>query len=139
MTGLPIHSTFYQGGITSQRQCRSLGAQRDSAAVARAILEAQQAAAAMLTVASGYFTLRSLDEKLTPTRETLQTRQNSLNLARRQFETGYSSRLELEQSQAEYQAARAQIPQLTHQITEQENALRILVGAIPAAWFAAPT
>lgn len=67
------------------------------------------------------------------TRATLQTRQNSLNLARRQFETGYSSRLELAQSQAEYQAARAQIPQLSHQITEQENALRILVGSNPGS------
>ncbi|WP_312884989.1 efflux transporter outer membrane subunit [Candidatus Sodalis endolongispinus] len=135
VTGLPIHSTVYQGGLQASYNVDLWGAQR----AARATLEAQQAAAAaaMLTVASsvasGYFTLRSLDEQLALTRATLQTRQNSLNLARRQFETGYSSRLELAQSQAEYQAARAQIPQLTHQITEQENALRILVGSNPGS------
>ncbi|AHF76073.1 Type I secretion outer membrane protein [Sodalis praecaptivus] len=139
VTGLPIHSTVYQGALQANYNVDLWGAQRDSAAAARATLEAQQAAAAaaMLTVASsvasGYFSLRSLDEQLALTRATLQTRQNSLNLARRQFETGYSSRLELAQSQAEYQAARAQIPQLSHQITEQENALRILVGSNPGS------
>ncbi|NDL64026.1 efflux transporter outer membrane subunit [Acerihabitans arboris] len=138
-TGLPIHSTVYQGILQAGYDVDLWGRLADTAAAARATYEAQQAAAAaaMLTVAStvasGYLTLHALDQQLALTRATLDSRQNSLNLARRQFETGYSSRLEYVQAQAEYQAASAQIPQLSHQITEQENALSILVGDNPGA------
>lgn len=136
-TGLPVYSTVYQGALQASYEVDIWGRQADTAAAARASLEAQQAAAAaaMLTVASsvasGYLTLHALDRQLALTRATLESRQNSLNLARRQFETGYSSRLEYVQAQAEYQAASAQIPQLSHQITQQENALSILVGNNP--------
>lgn len=139
VTGQPVHSTVYQGTLQANYNVDLWGQLSNATEAARASLDAQQAAAAaaMLTVASsvasGYFTLHSLDEQLGLTRATLQTRQNSLNLARRQFETGYSSRLELVQSEAEYQATRAQIPQLQHQITEQENALSILLGSNPGA------
>ncbi|CCP06862.1 Outer membrane protein oprM Flags: Precursor [Erwinia amylovora MR1] len=83
------------------------------------------------SVASGYMTLASLDEQLRVTEATLASRNDSLKLAQRQFETGYSSRLEWLQSQSEYQTAKAQIPLLQHQIAEQENALSILVGMNP--------
>lgn len=138
-TGLPIYSTVYQGTLQASYDVDLWGRRADTAAAARASLEAQQAAAgaAMLTVAStvasGYLTLHALDRQLALTHATLDSRQNSLNLARRQFETGYSSRLEYVQAQAEYQAASAQIPQLAHQITEQENALSILLGENPGA------
>ncbi|WP_413727793.1 efflux transporter outer membrane subunit [Sodalis sp. RH19] len=138
-TGLPVYSTVYQGTLQAGYDVDLWGRRSATAAAARASLEAQQAAAAaaMLTVASsvasGYLTLYALDRQLALTRATLESRRNSLKLARRQFETGYSSRLEYVQAQAEYQAASAQIPQLSHQITEQENALSILLGANPGA------
>ncbi|WP_368929171.1 efflux transporter outer membrane subunit, partial [Mixta calida] len=80
---------------------------------------------------SGYMSLLALDEQLRVTQATLATRENSLNLAQRQFEAGYTSRLEWMQAASEYQAAKAQIPQLEHQIRQQENALSILVGMNP--------
>jgi outer membrane protein TolC len=53
------------------------------------------------SVASGYVTLLSLDEQLRVTESTLKSREEAFNLAKRQFETGYSSRLELMQSDSE--------------------------------------
>lgn len=83
------------------------------------------------SVASGYMSLVALDEQLRVTEATLATRGNSLRLAQRQFESGYSSRLEWMQAASEFQTAKAQVPQLRHQIAQQENALSILVGMNP--------
>lgn len=82
-------------------------------------------------MASGYVTLLSLDEQLRVTQSTLKSREEAFNLAKRQFETGYSSRLELMQSDSELRATRAQVPLLQHQIAQQENALSLLLGNNP--------
>jgi multidrug efflux system outer membrane protein len=55
----------------------------------------------------------------------------SRDLAKRQFDVGYSSRLEWLQAQAEYQTTAEQVPQLKRSIFEQENALSILIGGNP--------
>src|SRR5205085_2140450 len=52
-------------------------------------------------------------------------------LARRQFEVGYSSRLEVAQAEAEYRNTAATVPALQRSITQQENALAVLIGASP--------
>jgi NodT family efflux transporter outer membrane factor (OMF) lipoprotein len=132
-----VHSTLYKGGLTANYDVDLWGANRSATEAARASLAAQKAAAAAadLTVASqvasGYITLLSLDEQLRVTQSTLAAREEAYNLAKRQFETGYSSRLELMQSDSERRATRAQIPQLQHQINEQENALSLLAGGNP--------
>ncbi|SPX53139.1 NodT family RND efflux system outer membrane lipoprotein [Klebsiella pneumoniae] len=99
--------------------------------------EAQKAAAANLSVASsvavGYVTLLSLDEQLRVTQQTLTSREDAWHLAKRQFETGYTSRLELMQADSELRSTRAQIPPLQHQIAQQENALSVLLGDNPGA------
>ncbi len=83
------------------------GANRSAANTAGASLEAQKAAAAAanLSVASsvavGYVTLLSLDEQLRVTQQTLTSREDAWRLAERQFETGYTSRLELMQADSE--------------------------------------
>lgn len=84
-------------------------------------------------MASGYITLLSLDEQLRVTQSTLKSREEAWKLAKRQFETGYSSRLELMQSDSELRSTRAQVPQVQHQIAQQENALSILLGNNPGA------
>lgn len=86
------------------------------------------------SVASGYVTLLSLDEQLRVTESTLKSREEAFNLAKRQFETGYSSRLELMQSDSELRSTRAQVPVLQHQIAQQENALSLLLGSNRATW-----
>lgn len=138
-TGLPIHSTVYKGSLTASYDVDIWGANRSTARAAQASLAAQKAAAAAAdlsvtaAVASGYITLLSLDEQLRVTENTLKAREEAKALAQRQYQTGYISRLELMQSDSELRATRAQIPQLQHQITRQENALSLLIGANPAA------
>ena len=83
------------------------------------------------SVATAYLNLRGLDAQLALTQATLQLRVQSRELARKQFEVGYSSQLEWQQAQSEYHAAAEQIPQLERQIFEQENALAVLVGGNP--------
>ncbi|CCG86895.1 efflux transporter outer membrane subunit [Erwinia piriflorinigrans] len=137
VTGQPYQYSVFQGLLQANYQVDLWGERSSSIDAARATLAAQQAAAAAAeltiasSVASGYMTLVSLDEQLRVTEATLASRNNSLKLAQRQFETGYTSRLEWLQSQSEYQAAKAQIPLLRHQIAQQENALSILVGMNP--------
>ncbi|WEJ90990.1 MAG: efflux transporter outer membrane subunit [Klebsiella huaxiensis] len=136
-TGLPVHSTVYKGALTASYDVDIWGANRSAASAAEASLEAQKAAAAAanLTVATsvavGYVTLLSLDEQLRVTQQTQKSREDAFNLAKRQFETGYTSRLELMQADSELRSTRAQIPPLQHQITQQENALSLLIGSNP--------
>ncbi|MEB8193512.1 Outer membrane protein oprM precursor [Raoultella terrigena] len=138
-TGLPIHSTVYKGGLTASYDVDIWGANRSAADAAEATLEAQKAAAAAAdltvatSVAAGYLTLLSLDEQLRVTRQTLKSREDAYNMAKRQFETGYTSRLELMQADSELRSTRAQIPPLAHQIAQQENALSVLIGSNPQA------
>ncbi|QUG76337.1 efflux transporter outer membrane subunit [Erwinia sp. E602] len=136
-TGQPVQSTVFQGLLQANYNVDLWGARSSSIDAAGATLAAMQAAAAAAeltiasSVASGYMTLVSLDEQLRVTQATLVTRENSLQLAQRQFASGYTSKLEWVQSQSEYQTAKAQIPLLRHQIAQQENALSILVGMNP--------
>jgi NodT family efflux transporter outer membrane factor (OMF) lipoprotein len=137
VTGQPYETAVFQGLLQANYDVDLWGARSSSIAASQASLEAQRAAAsaAELTiassVASGYLTLCALDEQLRVTEATVETRGNSLKLAQRQYETGYTSRLEWMQAASEYQSAKAQVPQLQHQIGQQENALSILVGMNP--------
>lgn len=138
-TGQPIHSTLYKGGLTASYDVDLWGANRSAVDAAQASLESQKAAAAAasLTVATsvsvGYITLLSLDQQLHVTEQTLKSREDAYNLAKRQFETGYTSRLELMQADSELRSTRAQVPLLRHQIAQQENALSVLLGANPGS------
>lgn len=138
-TGLPIHSTLYKGSLTASYDVDLWGANRSASRAAQASLEAQKAAAsaAELTVASsvaaGYVTLLSLDEQLQVTQNTLKSRDEAYRLAKRQYETGYTSRLELMQADSELRGTRAQVPLLQHQIAQQENAISLLLGQNPAS------
>lgn len=95
---------MYKGGLTASYDVDIWGANRSAASAAGASLEAQKAAAdaANLSVAAsvavGYVTLLSLDEQLRVTQQTLQAREDAWRLAKRQYETGYTSRLELMQA-----------------------------------------
>ncbi|WP_447864498.1 efflux transporter outer membrane subunit [Kluyvera sichuanensis] len=136
-TGLPIHSTVYKGGLTASYDVDLWGANRSASDAAEASLAAQKAAAAAadLTVATsvsvGYITLLSLDEQLQVTEQTLKSREEAYKLAKRQYETGYTSRLELMQADSALRSTRAQVPLLRHQIAQQENALSVLLGNNP--------
>ncbi len=83
------------------------------------------------TTARAYVSLLSLDMQRYVTRETVESRLQSLRLAEDLAEMGYSSELELTQAQSEYEAAAQLLPQIGQAIAEQENALRLLTGQLP--------
>jgi multidrug efflux system outer membrane protein len=97
-----------------------------------AALEAAALAVAANT-ASGYLNLLGLDAQLALAKATLASRERSYNLARHQFEVGYSSRLEMSQAEAELHATAGTVPQLARQVALQEQALNVLLGASPGA------
>ncbi|WP_075792507.1 efflux transporter outer membrane subunit [Massilia putida] len=135
--GTPIYSTAMQGAFQAAYELDPFGRTASLTEAARLDYAAQQAAAdatalsVAANAASGYLNLRGLDAQLALAHATLASRQRSLELARRQFEVGYSSRLELSQAEAEYRATAAAVPQLERAIAQQENALDILAGANP--------
>ncbi|PUA19853.1 efflux transporter outer membrane subunit [Glaciimonas sp. PCH181] len=137
--GTPSDTTVYQGSLQASYEVDLWGRLESLTDATRADYEGQQAAAGATAlvvaanVASGYLNLRGLDAQLDLARATLKSRQGSLDLTRKEFEVGYSSRLEWAQAQAEYRATAAAIPQLQRAIAQQENALSILIGDNPAA------
>jgi multidrug efflux system outer membrane protein len=137
--GTPIESTSVQGNVQAAYELDPFGRLENATRAARFDLASQQAAADAVALsvaantASGYLNLRGLDAQLALARATLQSRVRSLELARRQFEVGYSSRLELSQAEAEYRTTASVVPQLERSITQQENALALLIGASPGA------
>ena len=82
-------------------------------------------------VAAGYIQLRALDRQLAITRQTVQIRQQSVDLTRRLADGGSAPLSDLRQAEELEYTATAQIPQLEQQIQQQENALRLLLGENP--------
>lgn len=135
--GVPYVTNVYQAEFQASYEIDVWGRLAAQTDAARASFEAERANADAVAlsvaalVASGYLNLRGLDAQLELAQATLKLREQSRALAQRQFEVGYSSRLEWLQAQAEYEAAAEQIPPLRRAIFEQENALAILAGGSP--------
>lgn len=83
------------------------------------------------TTAKAYISLLSLDRQLQVTRQTTESRLEALRIAGDRASLGYISQLELTQAQSEYEAAAQLIPELEQAIRQQENAVRLLLGAQP--------
>ncbi|WP_339348042.1 efflux transporter outer membrane subunit [uncultured Sphingomonas sp.] len=126
-----------QPGVTASYDLDLFGRLRQASRAARAQLLATEAArdtvrlATAAAAASGYITLRALDQRLAIAQATLAARQDALRIARRRFEAGYSSRLEYRQAQGEYAATQQLVPAAQLAITRQENALSLLTGDTP--------
>jgi NodT family efflux transporter outer membrane factor (OMF) lipoprotein len=136
-TGVGIDAFGGQPGVQAAYEVDLFGRLATLSRAARADLLATQAArdttalSVAATTASGYITLRALDARLQATRDTLFARDEALRLAQRRALTGYTSLLELRQAEAEFQAAAQLVPQVELAISRQENALRVLTGAVP--------
>ena len=115
------------------------GRLRSTSEAARASLLATQAAqdnvklAVASSAAAGYIGLRALDARLAVVRETVNARSGSLRIAQRRAQSGYATRLELEQAEAELHSTEQLIPALQLAITRQENGLSVLLGESPRA------
>ncbi|MGP8153630.1 MAG: efflux transporter outer membrane subunit [Smithella sp.] len=83
------------------------------------------------SVASAYVNLGNLDRQLEIAKRTAQSRKESYDLFQLSFHGGVISELELSQAKSEYEQALATIPVLEKAITQQENALSILLGRNP--------
>lgn len=82
-------------------------------------------------VANAYINLRDYDRQLDIAKETLKTREASLEIYKLRFDAGVISELELSQMRSEYENTRATIPQIEKSISQQENALNLLLGRNP--------
>jgi multidrug efflux system outer membrane protein len=83
------------------------------------------------SVATSYINLRDLDQQLDIAKTTTESRAESVQVFTARFKGGDVSQMELAQSQSEYEASLATIPQLEAQIAQQEDALSILLGRNP--------
>ena len=133
--GVPYTALAGQPQLTISYDLDLFGRLRSASAASRAQALASEASrdtirlAVASSLASGYVTLRALDERLDVARETLAARAEGLRIARRRAETGYTSALELHQAESEYKAAEQLVPQAELAVSRQENALSLLLGA----------
>ena len=136
LTGQPQVTSQYQVGIGMASweldfwgRVRSL----NQAALQNYLATEAAARAATLSliaqVADSYLTLRELDERLELTRETIESRAESLRIFRRRFEVGAISKLDLTQVETLWQQAKALGTELEQTRAAQAHALELLVGA----------
>jgi NodT family efflux transporter outer membrane factor (OMF) lipoprotein len=106
---------------------------RASTADAQAIQTARDSSEISIAalVAASYVNLRTTDAQLEVARQTLVSRQNSLNLTRSLHAQGYSSALDAAQAESEYRATAQAIPQLELSVRRQELALNVLLARPP--------
>ena len=83
------------------------------------------------SVASSYINLRDLDQQLSIAKATTESRAGSVKVFQARFAGGDVSQMELAQSESEYEASLATIPQIETQIAQQEDALSVLLGRNP--------
>jgi multidrug efflux system outer membrane protein len=84
-------------------------------------------------VAIGYFALIELDRQLAIAHESQQAYKQTLDLFTQRFQAGRDSKLGVVRAQAAYDDSTARIASLDRAITQQENALSVLVGSYPQA------
>ena len=83
------------------------------------------------SIAIDYFQLRQLDLQLEISKRTLNSRQGSLQLTQTLEQHGFSSLLDVRQSEQLVYTAAATIPDFERQIAQLENAISLLLGKNP--------
>ncbi len=81
------------------------------------------------SVASAWLGLAADQDQLRLSRETLRLREESLQLTQKRFDLGASGQLDLRQTQVLTEQARGDVAALTASVQQDQNALRLLVGA----------
>jgi multidrug efflux system outer membrane protein len=114
------------------------GRLRRATEAARAnLLSAEENRKAVITtlvgnVATQYFTLREFDGQLEIARQTLATRQESLNLTMSRRTYGIATELDVKQAEQLVDTADVTISNLQQQIEQTENQITLLLGENPA-------
>lgn len=83
------------------------------------------------SVAEGFYNLLMLDAQLDIAKQNIALNDSTLTIIRLQYEAGQVTALAIQQAEAQQQKATALVPQLEKETSIQENALRILAGALP--------
>ena len=113
------------------------GRLRRATEAARAnLLSAEENRKAVITtlvsdVATAYLTMRELDYELEISQNTLQTREESLDLTKSRQRGGVSTLLDLRQAEQLVYTAAETIPVIEQQIEQTENQIRLLLGENP--------
>ena len=135
--GRSVRETDYNAGLDVSYELDFWGRNRDLLNSAKAQLRASQAdrATVALTVTSGvastYFQLLSLRERLAVARANLKSAEEILSVVQRRVTVGYSANADLIQQRAALAAQQATVPALEQQELEARNALAILLGRPP--------
>ena len=130
-------SNFLLTTVDAAFQLDLFGRLRRATEAARAQLLATQDAqeTVVLTlvsdVASDYFALLDLDLQLQITRDTVKTQEDAVKLTKLRLGHGVATNLDVLQAQQVLDTANAQIPDLERQISQEENAISILLGNYP--------
>src|SRR5580765_2414534 len=82
-------------------------------------------------VAANYFLLIELDRQLAIAQESATVYQRTLDLFNQRFQAGMDSKLGVVRAQAAYDSSNAAIAALNRAITQQENAICVLLGTYP--------
>jgi multidrug efflux system outer membrane protein len=82
-------------------------------------------------LATDYFQLRQLDLELEISKNTLNSRQDSLELTKSLEQHGINSLLDVRQSEQLVYTAAEEVPDFERQIQQEENAISVLLGANP--------
>jgi NodT family efflux transporter outer membrane factor (OMF) lipoprotein len=137
-TGTSARET-YTAGLDASWEVDVFGATRKAVSAAQADLEASEASlygtqvSLAAEVALGYIQLRSYEARLAISRSSLARQEETLDLTRWRAQAGLTSELDVEQSRANAEQTRAQIPSLETALAETEHALATLLGQPPAA------
>lgn len=81
--------------------------------------------------AKAYYRLVALENELSIIRRTVETRKESLRMAKIRFEGGLTSETVYQQAMVEYATAASLVPNLRQKITTARNALTLLMGELP--------
>lgn len=135
--GVPEEQAAGEALIQASYDLDLFGRLKASSAAARASLLATEDARQTVrlgvasTVATGYFTLLSLDAQLEIVRKTLRVRRDELHIEEHRFDAGYSTALDLTRAQAELESTVQRVPGLELGIARAENSLSLLLGRVP--------
>lgn len=129
--------TDYQVSLIGRWTLDFWGQYRRATEAARARLlasewaEKEVVSVLVANVAAAYFQLRNLDLELEISRNTLRSRQESLDLTNIREQRGLSSLLDVREAEQLVYSASTEIPELERDIARQENFLSTLLGQNP--------
>ncbi len=137
--GMPLETTTNKAAINVSYEIDFWGKYRRATEAARAEMLASEAArdtvriSLATQVATVYFNLIALDQRLDATRLAIQRSKESLDMQKVRFDAGVVSSFEYQQRVAEHEANLAQLPPVERNRAATERALAVLLGRSPRA------